>query len=235
MCETQFEDILPEEPEVVDIAPQEPEIVTEEPPAPEAPRPKKRGWIPYVILAAIFVVGLGVYLLTSGLFRETSYVDPKMPWFSIRNGTLSFHPQSYPGGSTLIVPETIAGQTVTALSEGCFSDADTVIMIKLPGTLRIIGDQAFSGCDKLRGVFIPSSVVAIGTKAFLSCPNLESLCIPGSVTAIGKGAFGLCPKLEHIFYTGSLETWSRLYREPITQQTFIYAPDGMILQADIAS
>ena len=229
MCETQLQEILPEEPEVMDIPVQE-KILPEAPPA-----PKKKKWIPYVILAGIFVVGLIFYLLTPGIGGPTRVTDSQLSWFSVENGTLYFDPAKYPGGSTLVVPETVAGQTVTALSENCFYGADAFIMVELPNTLKIIGDQAFAGCSNLRGVFIPESVTYIGVNAFMSCSSLESLCIPYSVTQIGTGAFRLCPKLVHIFYTGSIQNWPMLYADPITQYTFIYAADGTIRQADIAS
>jgi hypothetical protein len=228
MCETQLQDVLPEEPEVVDIVP-EVSIPSEEPKA------KKKGWVPYLILAVIFIVGLTVYLVTPRAEKVRRYRDPQLPWFSIENGTLYFDADKYTGGSTLQVPETVAGQAVTALSENCFSSVDSFIMVKLPNTLKVIGYRAFAGCPKLRGVLIPGSVVTIGSNAFLGCNSLESLCIPPSVTAVGKGAFGLCPRLNHIFYSGSANAWARLYREPIAPGTCIYAADGVLRQADIVS
>lgn len=233
MCETQLQEVLPEEPEVLDIPIEE--IPREEAFQSASPAPRKKHWVPYLILAVIFVIGLAFYLGTQGTSKAQRVSDSLLPWFSVENGTLYFDPDRYVGGSTLEIPEAVAGQTVTALSEGCFSGADTFIMIKLPETLEVIGRSAFSGCTKLRGVFIPESVVRIGANAFLGCTKLESLCIPYSVASVGAGAFASCPKLNHIFYTGPMEAWKYLYAEPITQQTCIYAVDGTLRQADIAS
>lgn len=224
MCETQLQDVLPEEPEVVDILP-----------GIEEPKPKSRRWVPYVILAVIFVIGLTVYLLTPRMDKVTRVTDPQMPWFSMENGTLYFDATRYTGGSTLEIPMTVAGQTVTAISDNCFASASSFIMIKLPSTLKTIGSRAFAGCPNLRGVFIPESVTSIGANAFLGCNSLESLCIPRTVTFIGKGAFGLSPRLHHIFYTGSREAWMRLYSEPIAPGTCIYAADGSLRQSDISN
>lgn len=231
MCETQLQEVLPEEPEVLNI-PIEEEILQEDTLKPSAPTPRKKHWVPYVILAAIFVVGLAFYLCTQGLSKDQRINDPQLPWFSIENGTLYFEVSKYTGGSTLLVPETVAGQTVTALSDNCFSGADTFIMVKLPDTLALIGTQAFADCTRLRGVFIPESVIRIGTNAFWGCAKLESLCIPSSVASIGSGAFYNCPKLNHIFYGGSMEDWKQLYPEYIARQTSIYASDGVLTQAD---
>ena len=223
MCEAQLQDILPEEPEVVDILPEK-----------EEPKPKKWRWVPYVILTVIFAVGLAVYLLTPRMDKVQRVTDPQMPWFSMENGTLYFDAASYTGGSTLEIPETVAGQTVTALSDNCFASASGFTIAELPNTLRTIGSRAFAGCPDLRGVFIPDSVTSIGSNAFLGCNSLESLWIPYSVTFIGKGAFGLSPRLQHIFYTGSREAWVRLYSEPIAPGTCVYATDGPLLQSDIS-
>lgn len=236
MCETQLQEVLPVEPEVLDIplegeAFQE-EIIQEESFQPAEPAPKKKHWIPYVILAVIFVVGLAFYLGTLGFVTDQRISDPQLPWFSIDNGTLYFDADKYTGGSTLLVPETVADQTVTALSGNCFAGADAFIMIKLPDTLERIGNQAFADCTKLRGVFIPESVTLIGTNAFWGCTKLESLCIPSGVTFIGTSAFYNCPKLIHIFYGGSMEDWKLLYPEYIARQTSVYASDGVLTQAD---
>ena len=230
MCETQLQEILPKEPEVLEIPVEE--IPQEDPLQPPAPAPRKKHWVPYVILAAIFVVGLVFYLCTSGLSKSQPVSDPQLTWFSIENGTLYFDADKYIGGSTLMVPETVAGQTVTALSENCFLGADMFIMVKLPDTLELIGTQAFADCTKLRGVFIPESVIRIGTNAFWGCSKLESLCIPSGVASIGSGAFYNCPKLNHIFYGGSMADWKQLYPEYIARQTSIYAADGILTQAD---
>ena len=223
MCETQLQDILPEEPEAADILP---EIIR--------PTPRKKAWVPYFVLALIFVIGLGVYLLTPRTDRIPRVTDPQMPWFSIENGTLYFDPACYTGGTTLEIPETVAGQTVRAISDNCFASADSFIVVTLPNTLKTIGNRAFAGCPQLRGVFIPDSVTSIGSSAFLGCNELESLWISHSVTAIGKKAFSLNPQLKHIFYTGSTEAWVRLYSEPIAPGTCIYTADGPLRQSDIS-
>lgn len=234
MCETQLQEVLPEEPEALDI-PTEAETISEESFSAAPPAPRKKHWVPYVILAVIFVIGLAFYLGTQGTSKAQRVSDPLLSWFSIEDGTLYFDSSQYIFGNTLVVPETVAGQTVTALSENCFSGADMFIMIKLPDTLEVIGNSAFSGCTKLRGVFIPESVVRIGSNAFLGCTKLESLCIPYGVASIGKSAFGSCPKLNHIFYGGSMEDWKLLYPEYIARQTCIYAADGILTQADTDS
>ena len=54
MCETQLQEVLPEEPEVLDISAEE--IPQEEFIPAQVPTTRKKHWVPYVILAVIFVV-----------------------------------------------------------------------------------------------------------------------------------------------------------------------------------
>ncbi len=88
--------------------------------------------------------------------------------------------------------------------------------IKLPASLKVIGEAAFAGCKSLSGVEFPSSVEAVGNSAFYSsaitaasvpakqigdrafagCGMLASVKIDSSVEAVGNSAFAACAKLE---------------------------------------
>ena len=59
--------------------------------------------------------------------------------------------------------------------------------VKLPNTIKYIGEDAFQG-NELTNVVIPNSVVSIGSHA-LSYNYLTDLTIPNSVVSIGKAAF----------------------------------------------
>lgn len=178
--------------------------------------------LPYWIMAVLFIVGFVLFL---GLReKDDLYTDPDMPWFSISQGVLYFDDYLYTGPEELTVPESIANQTVTMLSAGCFAQCTDLITTHLPQTLQIIGDAAFLGCTALRGVYIPGQVVSIGDEAFAQCGKLESLVIPCSVQYIGNAAFEGCGNLLYIFYGGPEEAWRSLYAEPIAPKTFIYTP-----------
>lgn len=195
--------------------------------------PKKRHWLPYLILGVLFVVGFAVYFfLPSG---PQSYTDPNMPWFSVCDGVLQYDPSLYNGPEELTVPATIAGQTVTSIGAACFAGDGFITTVNLPDTIITIGISAFADCTSLRGVFIPDGVDAIGTNAFYGCTSLESLCIPYCVKSIGLRAFGNCPKLFHIFYTGPHDAWASLYTERISPLTKVYTANGIVKQDDIAA
>lgn len=195
--------------------------------------PKKRHFVPYLILAALFVLGICVFYLLPGQAQRIT--DPTCPWFSMEDGTVFFHPERYTGESTLIVPQQIAGQTVLHISDDCFAGCTGVITVELPDTLKTVGHRAFSNCTDLRGIFLPEGMTAVGTEAFSGCTSLESLCIPYNIRYIGKDAFDGCPKLIHIFYGGPGSAWKQLYSEPIAPDTNIYASDSTFKQEEIAS
>lgn len=224
MCETieMQTDPMLEEASASQLPPEQPrETIPDAVPGP-VPKSKKR--LPYLILAVLFIVGFVLFL---GLREDTAlYTDPQQPWFSVSNGVLYFDSTLYTGPEELTVPESISGQSVTILSDGCFSYCEALTTVHLPNTLRTIGDGAFYGCTALRGVYIPGQVVSIGDEAFAQCGKLESLVIPYSVQSIGENAFDGCPNLLYIFYGGPEEAWRSLYAEPIAPKTFIYTPEG---------
>lgn len=187
-----------------------------------APRKKGRLWPPLVLMVVMIAVGLAVFFISG----RNIGTDPSMPWFRVENGVLYFDSSLYFGGSELTVPDAIGGQTVTALSEGCFADCDRLTTVILPDTLTEIGPSAFAFCENLRGIYLPKTVNTIGTRAFMECPSLEAICIPGSVTSIGADAFSLCTSLRHIFFTGYYQQWIMLYQSPITSTTYVYCSDG---------
>lgn len=187
-------------------------------------RRKGRIWPPILALVLIFAVGLGVFLCTQGYSAIAS--DPTMPWFVVERGTLYFDESLYTGGSELTVPQSIAGQPVTALSNGCFADCNRFVTIHLPEGLQTIGDGAFAGCDRLRGIKLPETVSYIGSLAFSDCRALEAICIPYSVQKTGAGVFEGCDSLRHIFYPGPIAAWEMLGINGLADQVTVYASEG---------
>lgn len=207
----------------------EPEESWQEP----LPLPKKgRLWVPVVILVILFAAGVGLFFASQTQRKDT---DPKMPWFSIRDGVLYFDPNQYTGSSELEVPEIVAGQKVTVIAEGCFAGCSELTIVKLPGTVLRIENSAFEGCTSLRGLFVPEQVAAIGSKAFYGCGALESVCIPYTVKEIGQDAFSGCESLYYIFYSGPASSWKKLYSGKISPQTYIIAADQTVPHLNLPS
>lgn len=74
----------------------------------------------------------------------------------------------------------------------------SVTSVKLPSTLKSIGEAAFTGCLKLSNVEWPSTLDSIGDYAFAGCTSLVSVTLPASVRVVGKGAFMRCSSLRHL-------------------------------------
>lgn len=78
--------------------------------------------------------------------------------------------------------------------------------IKIPGSVKSIGDSAFWSCSALKTLKIPASVESIGNSTFGRCTNLESITIPDGVTSIGSGAFDGCSALTSVTIPASVKS-----------------------------
>ncbi len=69
--------------------------------------------------------------------------------------------------------------------------------VKIPDTVKAIGDNAFKNNDMIRNIYIPDSVTSIGKNAFYDCDQLTSVFIPDSVTSVGSSCFYSCNNLTY--------------------------------------
>lgn len=114
----------------------------------------------------------------------------------------------YKGKRTEIeVPAKIGKGVVTAIGEFAFSpDAPritseqrsfkrTISKVKLPDSIRSIGEGAFQNCRELSELNIPDGVVEIGKNAFSGCRKMTELVVPETVTKMDGGTFAGCTSL----------------------------------------
>lgn len=146
--------------------------------------------------------------------------------FAIEDGAVYFLPDYWDGSPILTIPETVDGETVTAIGPGCFSGCGELTTIILPETVTEICEESFLGCAKLRGLYLPIGMESIGTDAFAGCADLEAICIPSTVTDIAPGCFDDCASLMYIIYEGSIEHWEQLYDDYINPFTAAICLDG---------
>ena len=137
---------------------------------------------------------------------------------TLKNGTLEI--MGYSGKKTsLTIPAKIGGKKVSSIGEGAFVESG-MKSVKIPGTVKKIGNSAFAYCIGLKSVKIPRGVTSIGDSAFIYCSNLKSvelpetlkrvegwafwytglksLTIPKSLTKIGDNAFNYTQSLKTI-------------------------------------
>lgn len=194
--------------------------------APAPPAPKKgRVWLPLAILAAM--LALGLFLFFTVPLSGGASVDPDMPWFSVEDGTLYFDETLHPGGTTLIIPKTVAGHKVRIISDSCFSGCDSFSAIELPEGIEEIGPRAFAGCARLRGIKLPETLTYIGGEAFSGCSRLEAIAIPYTAKTVGIGIFDGCDALRHIYYPGTIADWQQLDIDSVPPKALIYCVDGV--------
>jgi hypothetical protein len=77
------------------------------------------------------------------------------------------------------------------------SGKSSLISVKLPAGLTVIGSMGFFNCNNLVSVSFPPGLTDILGNAFESC-KLRTITLPASVKAIGSGAFSRCTQLVSI-------------------------------------
>lgn len=95
--------------------------------------------------------------------------------------------------------------TVTAVASKAFYKSPrrvNIQTIKLPETIREIGEGAFSWCIYLRSINIPSQVTVIKSSTFWYCKNMVKFVLPENIETIETSAFSDCENLEEINIPG---------------------------------
>ena len=88
--------------------------------------------------------------------------------------------------------------TVKSIGENAFDGCSNMTKIILPDGLHAISDRAFSRCSKLPSIDVPDSVMDIGYYAFENCSSLKSIKLPNSLITIEDWAFSGCSALEKV-------------------------------------
>lgn len=92
------------------------------------------------------------------------------------------------------IPSEYNGKAVAQIAKYGFKNSE-ISSIKIPNSVKSIGDQAFSDGWSLTSVTIGENVTSIGEEAFYNCRRLESIVIPQNVKTIGASAFAKCDSL----------------------------------------
>ena len=134
--------------------------------------------------------------------------------------------------SSVVIPATIDGYTVTGIAMGAFSQNRTITNLKIEanadiemsafsqcsalrsvefaGYIPSIGMSAFAQCSSLSEIKITGTVPEIGMSAFVQCGSLKTLTLNSSVRTIGMSAFTQCNNLSVINYYGTAAQWNSI-------------------------
>lgn len=81
----------------------------------------------------------------------------------------------------LRVPDTIENLPVTQIATNAFKNNTRLEYIRLPDSLKVIGDYAFEVCRGLTSVTIGNGMTEIGRFAFVNCDSLTSIYYTGDI------------------------------------------------------
>ena len=94
--------------------------------------------------------------------------------------------------------------SVKDIGNRAFTNFTSLREVTIPDSVTIIRKDAFGGCTSLEKIEIPNSVTEIGAYAFRDCRSLTSIEIPNSVTEIKEGSFWVCDELVSVIIPDSV-------------------------------
>ncbi len=103
--------------------------------------------------------------------------------------------------------------------------------IELPENIVFIGAFAFSECRALEKIVLPEGLIGISDYLFHSCDGLRSVSIPRGIRSIGENAFKDCKALRDIKYSGTKAEWKKIDigKAAFSDSTEIKCGDGIVV------
>ncbi len=148
------------------------------------------------------------------------------------NGNITITGYTGPGGD-VIIPDIIAGLSVTAIADNAFSNS-SLSSITIPSTVTSIGSNACYFCTSLTNVAIPNSVTSIGDSAFSRCARLTSVTIPSGVAIIASGTFAFSSGLASVTIPSSITSIGSSAFRWCESLTSVTIPNSVTSIGDIA-
>ena len=135
-----------------------------------------------------------------------------------------------PALNTVIVEE-------GATSIGGIFSCPALTTVKLPSTLKTIGEDAFFDCTSLTNITLPNSLERIGRFAFLNT-GFTTISIPSSVKKIDQWAFAVCKNLNQavvysndVYYNNDGYDINTIFGDSGSERVVIYGNSGSTTQA----
>ncbi len=181
-----------------------------------------------IIFALVFSVVFAVAFAAKAEERERSiFYNDDYIYEVIDNSYVTIH--FYTGEETdVIIPQYIHSLPVKSIESLAFSNSNVTSVevsegveiikneafiyaqnlerVKLPSTLRFMGDALFRGCTNLRSVVFGESKASLGSYMFYGCTSLENVKLPESTDKITGGLFAYCKSLKNIELSENTES-----------------------------
>jgi hypothetical protein len=156
-----------------------------------------------VIPKTVTKITLNYFSLVHNTTLKNVVVDPENAKYQSKSGVVYTK-----SGKTLVwVPSSRESFTipksVTRIGQSAFASS-SIKAIKIPDTVKYIGDDAFYYCEKLQSVTLSDGLKTISPYVFSHCSQLKKIKIPASVTEISGVSFFSCGNLKEVtFASGS--------------------------------
>jgi len=96
------------------------------------------------------------------------------------------------------ITSAVIEEGVTDIASSAFYDNNLLKTVKLPSTIKKIGNSAFDRCFSLQSINLPEGLVSIGSQVFIDCDHVTEFVIPKTVTDIGVAFATDCSNLQKI-------------------------------------
>lgn len=137
--------------------------------------------------------------------------------------------------SSISIPISIDGKTVTAIGDGVFYGKTDLQKIIMTNSVAVIGNNAFNGCSALKEVIF-GNVEQIGSNAFIGCDALTSVVLKSTQPPILSSSVTFSFNLFIFVPAESLQRYqtanhwrnfsSQIYSSESNLQNYIVSPSG---------
>lgn len=136
----------------------------------------------------------------NGEFAETYLTQNDYNWAAAQyvkvTGNINDIDLSAIRNLTTLMKLDLSETTISSLPDQFMYNRSSLVEVKLPSTLKSIGNDAFYGCSALQ-TFDLNGITTIGSSVFSNCRSLSYINLTG-VQSIGNSAFSGCSKLNNI-------------------------------------
>lgn len=115
---------------------------------------------------------------------------------------------SYTGeNSDVVFPAEVENRIpVIAIDTGMCQNNPVIVNVRIPGSVRTIGNVAFSSCPNLKSVTLEEGLLQIGMCCFGGCPELTDIKLPDSLEIVDNFVFAKCAALEEVVFGTRLKS-----------------------------
>ena len=126
----------------------------------------------------------------------TAYADESLGdlYYRVNEDHVEITGSNYQATS-IEIPSTISGLPVTVIGDYAFNGS-SITSIKIPDTVKVIGNYAFTMCSGLKSVTLPDSVESIGIRAFELCSSLSEVNFPDHLIKMNSMVFDSTPWIK---------------------------------------